>query len=277
MKSEILTLALLLFGAATLQAQNQDPKVSMRIDFVSWGEDISGLEVLTGKRGAPVKALAFRYSESFDYSGPQILSLALGEAYENAAKEMAEAYEAQRLKDKAEGIDVPDEPFVPVASPEVKGRGIPKALALAREKNPSLAALVRLPAASRRVTVLLAPGPERSLVPHIFNDDPARHPLGMARVHNFSPHPVSMRTAEGKTTELLPGKSFLAQAPGKIFAYEVSYQTDGVWKVQENNMIDIGSKEQMHMVILLNSSSFFTSKDGSRGGFMQIAFLRRLP
>jgi hypothetical protein len=274
MKFRTLLSALLLFGAATLQAQDQDPQVSMRIDFVSWGEDIHGLEVLAGKRGRPVTALAFRYSEPFQYTGSQILSLALGEAYENAAKELAQAYEAQWLEDKAEGLDVPDEPFVPIAPPEVKDGEIPKALALAREKNPALAALVRLPAASRRVTVLLAPGPQRSLVPHIFDDDPSRHPEGTPRVHNLSPHPVSIRTAAGKT-ELPPGKSFMAKSADKIFAYEIAYQIDGVWKTQENNMINIGSKEQLHMVILRDTSSFFTSSDGSRGGFLQVAFLRR--
>jgi hypothetical protein len=276
MKSKSIFLALILSAAVSLQAQEEGNRVSLHIDFVSWGEDLSGLEVQIGNRSTPVTALAFRYSEPFDYTGPQILSLAFGKDASEAEEEMAEALEAQQLPDEAEGIDVPDEPFVPDAAPEVEGE-IPQALALAREKNPSLAALVRLPANSRRVTILLAPGPERSLVPHIFNDDPARHPLGMVRVHNLSPHPVSMRTASGKVTEMMPGQSFLPKAPGQIFAYEIAYQTDEVWKIQENNMVNVGRNEQMHMVILQNSSSFFTSTDGSRGGFMQIAFLRRQP
>lgn len=273
MKSKTLSLALFLFGAATLQSQ--DTKVSMRIDFVSWGEDLSGLEVRTGKRGEPVKALAFRYSEPIEYSGPQILALALGEGSDEAAREMAEAYEERRRSDKAEGLDVPDAPFVPVAAPEAADGEIPKALAAAREKDPALAALVKLPAASRRVTILLAPGPDRSLVPHIFDDDPSRQPPGTVRVHNLSPHPVSLLTGSGKATELSPGKGFLGQAPGGTFAYELAYQAEGVWKTQENNLISVRPTEQMHMVILRSEASFFSSSDGSRGGFMQVAFLRR--
>jgi len=275
MKSEFLSLALLLIVGPILQGQ--EPQVSMRIDFVSWGEDLSGLEVRTGKRGAPVKALAFRYSESFDYSGPQILALALGKGSDDAAREIAEAYEARRRSDKAEGLDVPDAPFVPNPVPEEKDGEIPKSLALAREKDPALAALVKLPAASRHVTILLAPGPNRSLVPHIFDDDPSRQPLGMVHVHNLSPHPVSLRTASGKSTGLKPGKSILAPAPGETFAYELSYQTDGVWNIQENNLITVRPSEQMHMVVLRSGSSFFSSSDGSQGGFMQTAFLRRTP
>jgi hypothetical protein len=33
----------------------------------------------------------------------------------------------------------------------------------------------------------------------------------------------------------------------------------------------------MHMVVLRSEASFFSSSDGSRGGFMQAAFLRRSP
>jgi hypothetical protein len=273
MKSKTLSLALLLFGVLTLQAQ--ETQVAMRIDFVSWGEDLSGLEVRTGKRTEPVKALAFRYSEAFEYSGPQILALALGEGSDDTAREMAEAYEARRRSDKAEGLEVPDEPFVPAEAAKPLEGEIPKALALAREKDPALAVLVKLPAASRRVTILLAPGPDRSLVPHIFNDDPARHPLGKIHVHNLSPYPVSLRTASGKNTELAPGKGFLAPAPGETFAYELAYQDGGVWNIQENNLITVRPTEQMHMVILRSEASFFSSSDGSRGGFMQTAFLRR--
>lgn len=272
MKSKALFQALL-FGIATLHAQ--ETKVAMRIDFVSWGEDLSGLEVRSGNRAAPAKALAFRYSEAFDYSGPQILTLALGEGSDEAAREIAEAYEARRRSDKAEGLEVPDSPFVPREATKAADGEIPKALALAREKDPALAALVKLPAASRRITILLAPGPDRSLIPHIFNDDPSRHPPGMVRVHNLSPHPVSLRTASGMAKELAPGKSFLSPAPGETFAYELAYQANGAWNIQENNLISVRPTDQMHMVILRSDASFFSSSDGSRGGFMQTAFLRR--
>lgn len=276
MKSKPLTLALLLVCGAFLKAQDPDgPQVAMRIDFVSWGEDLAGLEVRSGKSGDRVSALAFRYSEPFEYSGPRILALALGDGSDEATKAMAEAYEARRRSDKAEGLDVPDAPFVPRAAAEVKGGNISKALALAREKDPALAALVKLPAVSRHVTILLAPGPDRSLIPHIFNDDPARLPAGKVRVHNLSRHPIMLRTAVGKRIELLPGKGALAPAPGETFAYELAYQTDGVWKTQENNLVTVRRNEQVHMVILRSEASFFSSSDGSRGGFMQTALLRR--
>lgn len=276
MKSKLLPIALLLVCGASLQAQDRDGlQVAMRIDFVSWGEDLAGLEVRSGKRAAPASALAFRYSEPFEYSGPQLLALALGNGSDEAVKAMAEAYEARRRSDKAEGLDVPDPPFVQKAAAEVKAGEIPKALALAREKDPALAALVKLPALSRQVTILLAPGPNRSLIPHTFNDDPARHPAGKVRVHNLSPHPISLRTAVGKPLELLPGKNALASAPRETFAYELAYQTDGVWKIQENNLITVRENEQVHMVILRSEASFFSSSDGSRSGFMQSAFLRR--
>ena len=171
---------------------------------------------------------------------------------------------------------MPDEPFFPKATAEVKGGEIPKALALAREKDPALAALVQLPAAARRVTILLAPGPNRSLLPHVLNDDPASHPAGQVRVHNLSPHPIKLRTASGKPIELAPGKSVLAPAPGETFAYELSYQeAEGVWKTQENNLFTVRQNEQVHMAILRSEASFFTSSNGSRGGFMQGVLLRR--
>jgi hypothetical protein len=277
MKSKTLLFALLLLGTDILRAQDNGAEVSMRIDFVSWGEDLSGLEVRNGKRGDSVKALAFRYSKPLEYSGSQILALALGEGSDDAAREMAEAYEERRRSDKAEGLDVPDAPFVPQAAPEARDGEIPKTLAQAREKDPALAALVKLPAASRRVTILLAPGPDRSLVPHIFDDDPTRQPLGMVRVHNLSKHTVSLLMATGKARELQPGKSFLVPAPEGTFAYELAYQTEGAWKLQENNLVNVRANEQMHMVILRSEASFFSSSDGSRGGFMQTAFLRRTP
>jgi len=279
MKSKTLLLALLLSGASTLHAQNDGAQVSMRIDFVSWGEDLSGLEVRTGKRGQPVQALAFRYSEPIQYSGPQILTLtlALGQDDGKEAREKAEAYEKWLQSEDAEGLDLPAAVFLPkVAEKTIEGE-IPKALAQAREKDPSLAALVKLPASSRRVTILLAPGPDRSLRSHIFDDDPTRQPPGTVRVHNLSPYPVSLLTASGKPIELLPGKGFLGHTLRGTFAYELAYRADRDWKIQENNLISIDADERVHMMILQNDSSFFTSSDGSRGGFMQVAFLRRGP
>lgn len=277
MKSNFLPLALLFICSSLLHAQNSDdgPQVSLRIDFVSWGEDLTGLEVRSGKRGSPVTALAFRYSQPFEYSGPQILALALGKGSDETAKAMAEAYEARRRADQSEGFNAPNAPFTPATILEETEGEIPKSLALAREKDPELASLIRLPANSRRITILLAPGPGRSLIPHIFDDDPNRHPAGMVRVHNLSPHPILLQTASGKPSELAPGKNLLSNAPADTFAYELAYQNGGDWIVQENNLVSVRNNEQIHMVILRSEASFFSSTDGSRGGFIQTAFLRR--
>ncbi len=275
MKSKILILSLVLSVAVSLQAQEEDKQVSMLLDFVAWGKDLSGVEVLDGKSGTPVTAQAFRYSKPFKYVGPQTLSLALSADFENAVKEQAEIHESQLRENKTEGIDSSDRPSVQNTTSEVKGDKIPAVLALAREKNPSVAALVSLPADSRRVTILLAPGPQRSLIPHVIDDDPSRHPLGKIRIHNLSKYPISLRTNSKNYQELLPAKNFIASAPDGILAYELAYQIEGKWKVQENNLINIGNSDQLHMVVLNNTSSFFTSSDGSKGGFMQVLFLRR--
>jgi len=277
-----LALAISCQGIVPLIAQNRNDavKVSMYIDFISWGEDIEGLEVHQLDRSTPVKALAFRYSEPLEYSGSQILALALGQGGEVAAKRKAEALDAWRRSRKEERIEVPEAILAPKAFADAaKGVGgeIPKALAAARNKDPVLAALVKLPANSRRVTILLAPGPDRSLVPHIFDDDPTRQPLGKVRVHNFSPYPISLITNSKQSGALAPGKNFIASAPRGTFAYELAYKIDGAWKIQENNLLSIRPDEQMHMVVLRNGSSFFSSSDGSRGGFMQTALLRRGP
>lgn len=275
-----LTLAISCVCTVPLPAQNrgEGSKVSMHIDFISWGEDIEGLEVRERKGSTPVNALAFRYSEPLEYSGPQILALALGQSGEVEAKEKAEAHEDWQRSMKEEGIGDPDALLAPRAFAEAAKAAdgeIPSALAEARKEYPGLAALVMLPANSSRVTILLAPGPDRSLVPHVFDDDPARQPPGKIRVHNFSPYPISLRTSSGKSRELDPGKNFIAPAPGSTFAYELAYKIDGAWKIQENNLVAVRPNQQIHMVVLRSGSSFFSSSDGSRGGFMQTALLRR--
>lgn len=260
----------------TLHAQERDKSitVSMRIDFVSWGKDLSGLEVREGKSGSPVSALAFRYSKSLEYKGSQFFALTFGEISDEESKNIAEALEEWRNSEEAEGDVLEDAKFLTKTGLEAEQGEIPKALAQARKKAPKLAVLVKLPATSDRVTILLAPGPDHSLISHVLDDNPDQQPLGMVRVHNFSPHPISL-TSAGKTEILQPGKNFLAPTPDKSFAYELAYQIDGAWKIQENNLVSVSPNEQMRMLVLRSGSSFFSSSDGSRGGFMQTALLRR--
>jgi hypothetical protein len=275
MKSKILTLAVALLGAFVLRAQDQN--VSTQIDFVSWGEDLYGLEVRSGQDSTPAQALAFRYSKSVKYSGSATLMLALGKDYEEAVKRIAKEYEEQwRSYLEEEGLDASiDQQSPQTVEEKVQEGDIPKPLAIARDKDPELAALVKLPPNSKRVTILLLPGPKRSLMARVFNDDPSLHPLGKVRVHNLSQYPISLRSVSGKSLALKPGKSATSSPKDNAFIYELSYQVDGVWKVQENNMIGMSPTDQMHMIILRSDASFFTSSDGSRGGFMQACFLQR--
>jgi hypothetical protein len=273
-------LALLLPSAVPfLAAQDKGdvPQVSLTIDFVAWGEDLHGLEVRTGKDGKPVSALAFRYSEPYKYTGPQILTLAFGEIPAAVAKQLDMEWESRRRRMIADGLDDPGSRPQSAMPPEdaENPEEIPEILAQARIESPDLAAVVKLPANSKRVTILLAPGPQRSLIPRFFDDDPSRHPAGTVRLHNLSAHPISMRTPAGLSAELAPGKSLNAAARGGKFTYELSYQKDGKWKVQENNLVTVRPTERLHMIVLRSKVSFFSSSDGSRGGFMQSTFLRR--
>ena len=77
MKSKIMNiLRLLAFTTLTLLSavHGQSPaesKVSLKIDLVSWGEDIPGLTI----KKEEVSALAFRYSKTIRYSGSQVLEI----------------------------------------------------------------------------------------------------------------------------------------------------------------------------------------------------------
>jgi hypothetical protein len=276
MKFDFRTIALFLFSCAPLAAQNGGdiPQVSLTIDFVAWGEDLHGLEVRSEKKSDPVSALAFRYSEPYRYSGPQVMSLAFGQVAPEELAKLSELRDMQRKRAREDGIEDPG-PIAPKPGiPHVDG-DIPKALATARETNPELAALITLPANSKRVTILLSPGPQRSLMARLFDDDPSRHPGGTVRVHNLSPHRIAMRTATGKPTELDPGKSVMSPASAETFVYELAYQNNNEWTMQENNLFSVRPEEQVHFIVLRSDASFFTSSDGSRAGFLQTAILRR--
>ncbi len=262
-----------------LHAQDRDENnnVSMRIDFVSWGENISGLELRDGKSGTPVSALAFQYSKTIEYAGPQLIALAYGEISEAESKKMAAELDLVRRRMEEEGAVNTEPKSLTKIDTDVDKGEVPKALAEARKKDPKLAALVKLPTNSRHVTILLAPGPNKSLIPHILDDDPSKQPLGKIRVHNLSSYPIRLLTNSKKSEVLAPGKNFISEAPSENFIYELAYNIDGKWISQENNLVVIRPNQQVHMVVLRNESSFFTSSDGSRGGYMQTAFLRRTP
>ncbi|MFM7182128.1 MAG: hypothetical protein ACKO2G_11780, partial [Verrucomicrobiales bacterium] len=179
MKSDLRAVILFFLACSPLPAQNGGdvPQVSLTIDFVAWGEDLHGLEVRSEKKSDPVSALAFRFSKPYRYSGPQVLSLGFGQVSDEVQANLAELQAEQRKRAREDGIDLP-EPIAPKPGvPDLKGE-IPESLAFARKNNPGLAALVMLPTNSKRVTILLSPGPQRSLNPRLFDDDPSRHPGG---------------------------------------------------------------------------------------------------
>ena len=276
MKFDFRSIALFLCICQPVAAQNSDdtPQVSLTIDFVAWGEDLHGLEVRTGKKSEPVSALAFRYSEPYRYSGPQLLPLAFGQVAPEVLANLTELREVQRRRAREDGLEDPGPLSPKPGIPHVDGE-IPKSLAVARETNPDLAALITLPANSKRVTILLYPGPKGSLLAKLFDDDPARHPAGKVRVHNLSPHRIAMRLASGKPAELEPGKNVLSPVVGGTFVYELAYENEGQWTMQENNLFPVRENEQVHFIVTRSNASFFTSSDGSRAGFLQTAILRR--
>lgn len=276
MKFDPRSIILIAFTCAPVAAQNRDdtPQVSMTIDFVAWGEDLHGLEVRSEKKTEPVSAKAFRFSEPYRYSGPQVLPLAFGQISSEDLAQLDEFREMRRRRAREDGIEEPAPASVKSGIPLMDGK-IPNALAKARETNPELAALIALPSNSRRVTILLSPGPQGSLLARVFDDDPARHPAGKVRVHNLSPHRIALRMAEGKPAELEPGQSAFSPAPGGTFVYELAYENEGQWTMQENNLFAVRENEQVHFIVLRSNASFFTSSDGSRAGFLQSAILRR--
>ena len=259
--------ALLLVGfiaAPKLCAQAADGSVpvSLKIDLVAWGADIPGLSVKAGSHNAGVTALAFRYSKPVTYSGSNILEIS-----QNAT--------ANAVPDDTESHPDAASPLTPTEKDQSSNSTVPPAILEGRKSNPSLVALAMLPTNSKRVTVLLAPGPGGTFQAFVIDDDPSKLPFGKLRIHNFSPFTIKLR-CNGTTSKELNGKeSFVADPVGKEVVYELAYMKDNAWKMQENNLIKVTPDEQAQMVILKSNDQYFTSSDGSRTGFLQVVTLRR--
>ena len=58
-------------------------------------------------------------------------------------------------------------------------------------------------------------------------------------------------------------------------SYLLSYPKKNKWKAQESNIIRVTPDQQVRMIVLNSKSSFFQSGSGTRGGHLQVAFLRR--
>jgi hypothetical protein len=255
--SVLAALALLAF-CTSLYAQTAAPagtEVSLKIDVVAWGDTIKGLKITTAGKSTPVTAEGFEYSKAVSYSGSNVLELSIG-ATANAAPGAA-----------------PVAP-TPPTDPNAKLSELDKR----RIKDPSIVALALLPSNSKRVTVLLAPGPKGTYNAVVIDDDPTKLPLGKLRVHNLTSIPISIRCNNAKTgTELQLKQTTIASPVEGAVIYELAYKQDNQWQIQENNLVRLAGNEQAQLIILKSDSAYFTSADGSRGGFLQSIVLRRGP
>jgi hypothetical protein len=217
----------------------------MKLDLVSWGDDITGLTLGSGN-SKPVSALAFRYSKAVSYSGPALLQI--HQESSAAAKATAES------KNTAE---------------------LPPELKALREKDPTVVAIAKLPSGSRRATVLIAPAQAGTYQTFVIDDDPSKLPLGKIRVHNYSPMKIAVRCNGKEGMQMKLKDSFLAEPKDGQIVYELMYEKDGKWKMQENNIIPVEKDEQVQFIVLKSDNAFFTSGDGSQSGFLQCVTLRR--
>lgn len=240
----------------------------MKIDFVAWGNDIGGLSLSADEKKEAFTARAFSYSDPVKYNGSKLLELhksgdgdvkvdltpLTDEEQENLSKPLIEEH--------AEDADA------------VKGE-IPKQLAKLREKDLTLVSLIRLPANTRRVTILLVPSVQGTYIGYVIDDDPAKLPAGKLRVHNLSPYKISMQFKGGEKMEMDARENFLVDAAQGHVSDQLAYRAEDKWKVQENNIIPVSNEEQTHLIVLKSRNGFFLSADGATGGFLQIVTLRR--
>lgn len=243
----------------------------MLIDVVAWGDDIGGLSFKSGvNKGEDMIARAFRYSEPIRYTGPHVLEIhKSGDGGLKPPPPMSEEDKEHEL--------------IPLSAVEIEKAGgaavlpVSGRLAQLRKENPTLVALVNLPPAARRITILLAPAAEGTFSGYVIEDDPEKLPLGKLRIHNLSPHTIAMQFGNGKQQKMAPRETILVNAPEGYAAYNLAYKHDAEWKVQENNILPVPRDEQSQLIVLRSNNQFFLSADGTPGGFLQLVNLRRKP
>lgn len=241
----------------------------MRIDVVAWGDTIGGLSFKAGKKEGAITARAYEYSDPVKYTGPRLLEI---HKSGNAGAEDLAAPMSPEDKEH-ESIPLPIEEIEKNApAPQTP---LAKKLAELRKENPSLVALVPLPANTPRATILLAPSAGGTFQGYVINDDPSKLPPGKLRVHNLSPHTIAMQFSGGQKKEMKPRDTFLVNARKGQTVYRLAYQKGSDWKVQENNIIPVRPDEQTQLIVLKSRNQFFLSADGASGGFLQMVTLRR--
>ncbi len=238
----------------------------MLIDVVAWGDDIRGLSLGKPPAGDDlIHAHAFRYGQPVKYQGQQLLAIYQAEPPQEASLNLS-----------AEEEKLLPRPLIPMETTGNAATGkIPELLAERKKSEPTLVALVTLPANSSRITLLLAPGPQGTFQSHVIDDDPARLTSGKLRVHNLSSHEIALKFGDHKKMHLKPSDASFVETTGKFVTYQLGYLLDTKWKIQESNVLPLSPNEQCQMIILRSNDTFFLSSDGSRSGFMQMVVLRR--
>ena len=265
-----------LAAAPLLRAQDQAKEsVKVRVDLVAWGDEIRSLSFDPTVTAGKLTALPFTYSEPVTYTGPLLMEIYQGE--DNRRKEAPSA-----LGPDGKRIPLPEPAKqttkLPADDPAQPKTGLLAELEKRRLKTPKLAALAPLPPGCARVTVLLAPLGKGMFQAYVIDDDPAKLPAGKVRVHNLSPHQISVRCGGAKEAKILkPRDAFIADAPDGYFVYELAYQKDGAWEYQENNVVPVRPGTQTQFVVLQSDNGHFLSHDGSKSGFLQLVVLRRTP
>ncbi|MFD0892361.1 hypothetical protein KBB96_13105 [Luteolibacter ambystomatis] len=252
-----------LFAPAAALAQEGEA-VSLKVDLVAWGHDIPGLSVTAANKKEGVTAKAFQYSKAVSYAGSNVM-----EIYQSAS--------AGSEKNDP-GAPVPPQPAQagkPPASTPASTEPVSPELLKRRKEKPDLVALAAIPANSKRVTVLLAPGPDHTYKTVVIDDDPSKLPLGNLRIHNYSAFVIAMRCNGTTAKELKTRDAFVVKPKNHQVIYELAYQDGEEWKMLENNIVRVGDEEQAQMIVLKSDAEYFQATNGTRSGFLQAVILRR--
>ena len=270
MRSDIIALACLCLLVAPAAAQ-QGNDVSLKIDFISWGNQIRGLALKPGSNKGTVTALSFRYSTPVAYSGPPLMEIY--QTADTAAPPAPKPTAADLAQESHPLLPPVDSDTNPKAGPK---QGLALELEKRRKKEPTLVALAALPGGNcRRATVLLGPADSGTFIAYVIDDDPTKLPVGQVRIHNLCQFPIAMRCNGSPSKELKTRDAIIVPPKNNQLIYELAYKVDEQWEMQENNVIPVRPKEQTQMIVLKSKNSFFLSSDGSAGGFLQVVTLRR--
>lgn len=252
----------MVINSTAFSQSDNTPHVSMKVDLVSWGNDIVGLYLNAGGKSNEVTAKAFRYTQAVSYNGSQIVEISKNPATKDPADEIP--------RDIPKGLEPPKEAVAPINPAD-----LPPEILARRKDNPNLVALATLPLNSTRATILLAPAKGGTFQTYVIDDDPSKLPLGQLRIHNYCPFPIAIKCNGSKPIQMKTKDAFIVPPKDKQVVYELAYEKDGKWVQQENNLVPLRPQEQAQLIILRSNADFFRSSSGGRSGFLQTVVLRR--